>query len=206
MSLIDTLDVGSRWGKLRLVGNSSIAQSTIAVPILGYFILFNSDIVEYLRLHTDFCGGKACGVSWRLYFLYFGCCFIAVGASVYSLLCPTVAKIYPGASDFFEAEKTYFSGPENLKYLFELIEKQKGAPAKDPFELKLHIVAARAALNSAHVHALADVMGEYYVLQNVSRRLARILSLLAYGLGILLILVPTALTFVQVLERVLRQP
>jgi len=201
MSAIDMLDVSSRWGKLRLIGNSSIAQSTIAVPILGYFILFNSDIVEYLRLHTDFCVGKACGVSSRLYFLYFGCFFIAIGASVYSTMCPTVAKIYPGASDFFEAEKAYFSGPNNLKYLFDLIQKQKGAPAEDPFDLRIHIVGSRAALNSAHVHALADIMGEYYVLQNVSKRPARILSLLAYGLGILLILVPTVLTFVQVLLR-----
>ncbi|QOZ07798.1 hypothetical protein [Bradyrhizobium sp. CCBAU 51765] len=205
MLAIDMLDVSSRWAKLRLIGNSSVAKSTIAVPILGYFILFNSDVVEYLRLHTDFCAGKACGVSWRLYFLYFGCFFVAIGASTYALFCPTVAKIYPGASDFFEAEKTYFSGPRNLDYLFGLIEKQKGAPAKDPFDLKFNVIAEHKALASDNLHALADVMGEYYVLQNISKRPARIISLLAYSLGIFLILVPTVLTFVQVFERALQQ-
>jgi hypothetical protein len=206
MSFIDALDVRSRWGKLRPIGNSSIAQSTIAVPILGYFILFNSYVVEYLRLHADFCQGKACGVSWRLYSLYFGCFFVAVGASIYGLFCPTVTKIYPGASEFFEAEKTYFSGPGNLRYLFALIEKEKGSPASDPFQLKIHIIAAHAALNAAHVHALADLMGEYYVLQNVSKRFSRMLSFLSYCLGIALILVPTLLTFLQVFKRAIGAP
>lgn len=204
MPAFEVLNVKSRWGKLRLLGNSSIAQLTIAVPILGYFILFNSYVVEYLHLHTDFCQGKGCDVSWRLYFLYFGCFFVAIGASVYGLFCPTVAKIYPGASDFFEAEKTYFSGPNNLKYLFDLIEKEKGAPAADPFQLRTHIIDAHAALNSAHVQALADVMGEYYVLQNISNRGMRIISFLSYSAGISLILVPTLITFFQVLERATR--
>jgi hypothetical protein len=204
MSAFDVFDFKSRWGKLRLLGNSSIAQSTIAVPILGYFILFNSDVVEYLRLHTDFCQGKGCGISWRLYFLYFGCFFVAIGASVYGLFCPTIAKIYPGASDFFEAEKTYFSGPSNLKYLFDLIEKEKGGPVADPFQLKTHIIAAHAALNAAHVQALADIMGEYYVLQNTCKRGTRILSFLSYCCGIGLILVPTFLTFFQILARAIQ--
>jgi hypothetical protein len=204
MSVLGALDLRSRWGKLRLLGNSSIAQSTIAVPILGYFILFNSDVVEYLRIHTDFCEGRGCGVSWRLYFLYFGCFFVAIGASVYGVFCPTVAKIYQGASNFFEAEKTYFSGPSNLKYLFELIEKEKGAPAADPFQLKTHIIAAHAALNTAHAPALADIMGEYYVLQNISKRRMRILSFLSYCFGIGLILVPTFFTFSQILVRAIQ--
>jgi hypothetical protein len=195
MAALEALDVKSRWAKLRLLGNSSIARLTIVVPILGYFILFNSNVVEHLRFHTDFCEGRGCDVSWRLYFLYFGCFFVAIGASVYGLFCPTVAKIYPGASDFFEAEKTYFSAPSNLKYLFDLIEKQRGSPAADPFQLKTQIIGKHAALNSAHVQALADVMGEYYVLQNISNRGMRIVSFSSYSIGIGLVLVPTLITF-----------
>jgi hypothetical protein len=195
------LDRKARWGKLRLLGNSHIAQSTIAVPILGYFILFNADVVEYLRLHSDFCQGKGCRVSWRLYFIYFGCFFVAIGAAIYGLYCPAVAKIYPGASDFFEAEKTYFSAPSNLKYLFDLIEEEKGAPAVDNFQLKTHIIEARAAVNAAHVQTIAEVMGEYYVVKNVSNRPMRVLSFLSYCTGIGLILIPTLVTFLQVLAR-----
>lgn len=196
---LKSINTASTWSKLRLLGNSHIAQSTIAVPILGYLILFNANIIDYLRLHTDFCEGAACSVSWRLYFIYFGCFFISIGASIFGLMCPSVTKKYGGASDFFEAERTYFSSPDNLNYLFKIIEEEKGSPANDPFELKIHIIGKHAALNAAHTHAIADVLGEYYILKNSSRPRYRILSLLAYAFGIALLLVPTIFTFIQVL-------
>jgi hypothetical protein len=199
MTIFKSVDQMATWAKLRLFGNSHIAQATIAVPILGYFILFNADIVNYLRLHSDFCnGGTACGPSWRLYFIYFGCFFVAIGASIYGLRCPTVIKEYSGAANFFESEKVYFSAPSNLKYLFELIEKEKGSPPNDPFELRQHIVDRHAAINLSHTQALAEPMGEYYVLKNLSNLKSRVASFLSYGLGILCLLVPTIITFAQV--------
>lgn len=189
------------WVKLRFIGNSRLAQLSIGVPVLGYFILFNSAIVEYLKLHSDFCKGTACGVSWRLYFFYFGGCFFALGAGIYGLCCPSVIKVHKSGSDYFESEKTYFSSPGNLKYLFSQIEATKKAPAEDRFQLKTHIVEKYAALNSAHIHALADVMAEYYVLQNNRFSKLRVLCLLAYYAGGFLLLIPTAVTFIQVFIR-----
>jgi hypothetical protein len=91
--IIDALDRQSTWSKLRLLGNSHIAQATLVVPLLGYFLLFNENIFEYLRLHVNFCAKPACAVSWRLQLLYFGSFFIAIGAGIYGLRCPTVVKM-----------------------------------------------------------------------------------------------------------------
>jgi hypothetical protein len=202
-SLLGFLDESSRWAKLRLFGNSHIAQATIAVPILGYFLLFNQYLLEYLRLHSSFCAAPACSPSWRLQLLYFGCFFMALGAAIYAIRCPTVVKIYSGASNFFEAEKMYFSAPRNLAYLFGLIERDGGKPAADPFNLQ-SLIANHAALNQAHLSALADVMANYYVLQNTSRRISRIAVLLAYSLGVFLLLIPTVVTFFQILFQATR--
>jgi hypothetical protein len=75
-----------RWNSLRGIGNSPVARASIAVPILGYLILFHRDLIDYLKMHAQFCDG--CTVSWRLHFLYFGSCFFALGALVYGFYCP----------------------------------------------------------------------------------------------------------------------
>ena len=201
-AIISPLEDPSRWAKLRLLGNSHVVQATIAVPILGYFLLFNAQVVEYLHLHTNFCSGSACGASWRLHFLYFGSFFVAVGASIFAIRCPSVIKIYSGASDFFENEKMYFTAPKNLQYLFRIIEEEKDAPALDPFNMK-KFAAENRGVSAEHIYSLADVMGEYYVLQNVSRRRSRYLTFVSYTIGFCLLAVPTVGTFLQVLWAVL---
>jgi len=61
---------------------------TIAIPLVGYSIIFNESLLHYLDLsrelfgqpHTS--GASAAHVSWRLLVLYFGLCFIAAGAAL----------------------------------------------------------------------------------------------------------------------------
>lgn len=65
MRTIASLDHQSRWSVLRRLGNSTIAKATIAVPLVGYLLLFNGEIVKFLSLHTDFAGrpvaARRCG-------------------------------------------------------------------------------------------------------------------------------------------------
>jgi hypothetical protein len=160
----------SRWNRLRLFGNSTVARATIAVPVLGYFLLFNERVLGYLRLHTAFCAGVGCEVSWRLYFIYFGCCWVAVGSALYWWLCPLLIKKYSGGPEFFEAEKAYHSQPGNLKYLFDEIEKVKGEPASDPNHLMTAIINNKSGLKPEDINMLADPMREHYCLQNRMQR------------------------------------
>jgi hypothetical protein len=111
-------------------------------------------------------------------------------------------KRYPGASDFFEAEKTYFTQPENLEFLFGLIETEKGAVPVDTFHLQDTIIKNRAAVSLDHINTLSGVMGEHYVLQIYSRPYSRISVWFTYKIGVALLLVPTFYTFWQVLSRV----
>jgi hypothetical protein len=200
METFSKLTIASRWNRLRVIGNSTVARSTIAIPIIGYFIIFNSYVVDYLQLHTAFCQGSACGVSWRLYLLYFGACSFALGAALYGLYCPTIVKEYAGASEYFEAEKAYFTQPSNLRYLFKLIEQTKGEPAEDPRRLATEVVANQA-IPQGRINELASVMGEHYVLQIYSHPHIRIGILLAYSIGTVFLVIPSVATFVQVAWR-----
>lgn len=195
MSIVAWLEHRSRWSVLRGLGNSSIAKATIAVPLVGYLLLFNKEIVQFLSLHTDFCRPGSCGPSLRLLLLYLGCCSIAIGTALYGLRCPTLIKKYDSAAGFFEAEKVYFCQPRNLDYLQKLIERgtETEPLAKDA---PMFSYNGRSGVDP---NSLADPMGELYRVLNVSDLKFRLPALLLYYLGIAIILVPTAMTFFQVI-------
>lgn len=93
------------WNRLRAIGNSPAAKSAIIVPVLGYFVLFNDEIVRWLRLHAGICGEQGCDVTWRLAFLYFGGCAFAVGAIIYGALCPPQIRKYGDATEYIAGEQ-----------------------------------------------------------------------------------------------------
>jgi hypothetical protein len=192
----NTIEYSARWNNLRDMGNSYVAKASIAVPILGYLILFQSDLIEFLKMHVSVC--KDCSVPWRLHTFYFASCFVAMGSVMYAWRCPPLIKKYAGATDFFEAEKNYFCNPGNLKYLFRLIRRDKGADPEDPDNLE-NLADGGIALSGGHLTALAGVMGEHYIRQNRNRPNVRIIIFSAYIFGFLILGAAAVITFFQIL-------
>jgi hypothetical protein len=195
-----SLGYKSRWNNLRSIGNSPIARASIAVPILGYIIVFHRDLIDYLKIHSNFCDG--CSVSWRLHFLYFGSCFFAVGSVLYGLVCPALIKKYAGATEFFEGEKYYFTNPRNFAYLRSLIRHDRKTHKYDPTVLAS--LGERGTGDPNDLYFLGGVMGEYYVLQNMSYPRTRLAVGFCYVAGSILLFIPTAWTFGQVLYQAVR--
>lgn len=186
-----------RWNDLRRIGNSSIARASVAVPVLGYLILFHSDLINYLKLHSSFCND--CTVSWRIYALYFACCCFAVGSVIYAIWCPQLIKSYQTSREFFEAEKTYFCDGINLEYLFHLFERENKRPA-DPYNLATRAKAS-ATITAPEMTQLSSLMGQFYFIQNRKAFSARVAVYIAYALGFLSLGIPAVLTFVEILKR-----
>lgn len=184
-----------RWNDLRRIGNSPIARASIAVPVLGYLILFNFKVIEFLKLHASAC--QDCAVPWRLHLFYFACCCFAFGSVVYAWRCPLVIKKYGVANDYFETEKNYFRG--NLRYLFHQFE-QEGLDPFDPTDLR-SLALQRFNLHPDRTHELVGLMGQFYFVENRKEFASRMTVAIAYGLGFLFLAIPTAWTFGQVLYR-----
>jgi hypothetical protein len=178
------------------MGNSLAARASIVVPLVGYFILFNSDVVDFLRLHSSICSGRACEVSWRLLMLYFGGSLYGLGGAVYGLFCPDVIKSFSNAADYLNAQSDYFSNRNNLLYLLDRLVKLGGTvPATIDREVNNRMLPGRIFIK----HELAEVMGHYYIALNYSRYRARLICFVSFWLGLALISVPTVFTFAQVL-------
>jgi hypothetical protein len=128
--------------------------------------------------------------------LYLGCCSIAVGTALYGLRCPTLIKKYDSAAAFFEAEKAYFCQPRNLDYLLKLI---KSGTDTEPLDRNAPNFDYNREGPNVDPSALADPMGELYRILNVSHQWTRLLAIISYYVGILILLIPAAMTFVQVI-------
>jgi hypothetical protein len=108
------LDHQSRWDELRTIGNSRLVKLTIIVPLIGYMILFNDQLVKYLELSSPYfrdvflSGETGSGTTWslayRLYCFYFGFTALAIGALVYEFRCPKLVQTYGSAAEFYRVE------------------------------------------------------------------------------------------------------
>jgi hypothetical protein len=84
------------WSRLRGVGKSSAAKITVFLPLIGYLIIFNRDVADFLHLASEFAGGadRQFGVAPKLMLVYLGGCSVALGQVIYGVFCPAEVKAY----------------------------------------------------------------------------------------------------------------
>ena len=99
-----------RWTTLRSIGNLRVVQLTILVPVIGYFILFNDELVQNLEFsnqvipRADQHAGLSTGTLLKLMSLYFGLCLIAVGSALFSVFCPRLIRRYQDFAEYAATE------------------------------------------------------------------------------------------------------
>jgi hypothetical protein len=66
------------WTTLREIGNLSAVKLTILLPAIGYLIIFNENVIEYLKLSPELgLDSQSSTISIRLLTIYFGLTFVA---------------------------------------------------------------------------------------------------------------------------------
>jgi hypothetical protein len=99
-----------QWTTLRSIGSLRIVQLTILVPVIGYFILFNDELVQRLEFsnqvipRADHHAGLSNGTLLKLMSLYFGLCFVGLGSALFSALCPALVRRYQHFSEYAASE------------------------------------------------------------------------------------------------------
>ena len=85
------------------------------IPIIGYFLIFNENVVGYLRLADEVLRGEGGGSVrpdvgfFRLQLVYFGLCFYAIASALYQLFCPPEVKGFPTDVDYVDRYRTNIS-------------------------------------------------------------------------------------------------
>ena len=100
-----------RWDDLQRLSKQGIIKLTIAMPIVGYFILFNESLQQHLELSELYVFQSDAWTALRLYALYFGLVFIAAASLLFQLRCPSVVKAHGPIYEFKDKE-----GPTSGEY------------------------------------------------------------------------------------------
>jgi hypothetical protein len=101
-----TKTVARPWSDLRGISNSNAAKSTILIPLVGYWILFNVYIVKWLHLAEQVDGAAVSSdqIPKRILWFYMGLCLVAVGTFVYAVRCPPEVKKYGDFKDYVNGD------------------------------------------------------------------------------------------------------
>lgn len=94
------------WSKYVFLFDGWIAKCSMAVPIIGYLILFNDSISQHLsfnRLAGEHASSFGLSPAARLKFIYFGLIFLGSSNILYRIQRPNVLRI--GVDEFSYVEK-----------------------------------------------------------------------------------------------------
>ena len=209
------------WDSLRALGSSRLVQFTVVLPVIGYLILFSSELREYFVLVVDRdapldVSGTPQPIFWRLYFLYFGFCFVAVASVIFSWKCPSEVNTHGAGFTFLEREGPAVSEMRLESFREYVIrayfEARYGRRAAKVFYEQPKLGASDAAdevraqysewLDVLEAMVRNDLLLEYFVALKMSRKPWRIASRTCYDIGFVLLTVPTLHVFYSVVVAV----
>jgi hypothetical protein len=199
-----------RWTKLRALGNSPAVRLTILIPIVGYLVLLNENVLQYLDLSREVYGVNAQAaaappistthVTWQLLFVYFGLSTVALAATLYALFCPEPVKRYPSSIDMV-AHAMGHTGDSFLDSAESEVKKESLislVPLRNRFDERIRASTSPAETKEALTTYHRDTLHVFFVLLDHRGRAARLATFYCYIVGFAVLGVPATYTFYRV--------
>jgi hypothetical protein len=206
MSLVSDLP---NWTSLRAIGNSSAVKLTVFIPLIGYLILFNATVVQYLHLANQFVGNtpESNNISVRLLLVYFGLCLLAAGSALYSFFCPPEIKQYPTATSYVGADRNNI-GDVGFESIQEQLLKSRHFADRynklhNRFDQEISEELDTEREKRARDQADIAILNLYFEYLNQSYPWWRMLSGLSFITGLTFLAIPSISFFIRVVELVL---
>jgi len=189
------------WVRLRFVSNSTAAKATIVVPLIGYLIIFNETIAQFLNLARSVEAHNGAEVSYRLILIYLGLCAISVGVLIYGSFCPDEVKQYPSASAYVLGDGPSLRGYviNNIGKLLEM-SAQRPTLAASSDELQEKSRRGLPIADEDYERYRIEVLHLHFEYLNESHPLARKFCFGFYVLGFGLLAIPSAIVFWRVIR------
>jgi len=106
------------WEGLKIIGSSKVVGFTALIPFIGYLLLFNENLINYISISEHVIGYKVAlkeSIS-RLYYLYFGLSFLGLSSIAFAFFCPVEIKGITSEYEYLEKEVNVMTY-ERLKQL-----------------------------------------------------------------------------------------
>lgn len=180
--------VYTSWGITRSILNIVPQSTAVFVPLLGYAILFNDFMLNFISFNT--LTGAEQGVSEsQIRMTYFGLIIISIARVMYSIRCNSIVRRHENAAYYYRDELSNTSYDEVENALKSILE-EKSADEHLSSDLNNHSVRMKAAnaiyskLDNAHL-------------------LSRIICLFLAFLGLIMLTYPSFILFFRVVAAIL---
>ena len=115
------------WSSLRALGQSKVVALTILIPFIGWLIIFNQQVLQWLNVMPVIVGSNALADKStpsaeslsRLYWTYFGLLLLGLASFLFQILCPTEVRKYADSNDYVEKELEHTTDHRARQYLVE---------------------------------------------------------------------------------------
>ena len=216
------------WIVARSLGRLKLVQWTIAVPLVGYLILFNETLVGHLGLSSSVTGisphtsGLSQGATFRLICIYFGLTFLGIGSVLFMVFCPTIIREHESAQSFtrdeldlltfatiqkFAAEHDALTGGNSVNSFNQIVEEHvhyiSVIEAID-YSLPSNVSPTEARLRIQELlerrrRRATNLLRDLFTVTAHSRRAAAWTILTFFALGLLFLSIPGIWLFCRVL-------
>lgn len=195
------------WDQLKKIGQSRLLSLTMIVPFLGYLILFNQVLNEWLInsyrflsldiIQLEVAGGRNKVIASQLYFIYYGLSLLGVASMFFYLFCPVSMKEYSSEYQFVHQElgiMTVFRAKKIIRML-RIRCKNDNAVMNQLNSINCQSLAEEKWLNKADSCLLLSV---FWQQDSLHHGFIRWLVSILYLLGFFVLSIPSLKTFFYV--------
>ncbi|MBX3533933.1 MAG: hypothetical protein KF826_06250 [Xanthobacteraceae bacterium] len=215
-----TFSYNYRWSDYVFLFDGWMAKTAIAVPFVGYLILFNDSVSQHLffnNLARESSIGFGISSTTRLKFIYYGLIFLGLAAIIYRIRRPYVMRVGTNQFGYVEKALTHFTvsayidihgairheGHHSLhgKYYDAEYEQfvDMALGSKDSFGHRDGRSANWLEAKSRYEGLLRSMLIENFLRNVVKRRISLTICLIFATVGYLLLAVPSVDLFIKVL-------
>lgn len=187
------------WHLLRSIGNSRAAKLTVLIPLIGYLILLNDSVVAHLGLF----GEAADATLTRLLAIYCGLVFVAIASVIFAACCPREVKRYASSEEYVAGDEPFMSDKQiavmqRRLEIGDAVAREEYAGYNEYYDTRsspdLEELRRRARqLNRIQMNLLFEMLER-------SCPVARWAAAVSYLVGLILLLVPSAMVFGKVVS------
>jgi hypothetical protein len=204
--VVKWLETQSRWSELRALGQSNLVRASVLMPAFGYILLLNENAHQYLTIKYDGWLLHYLPSVWRIWFLFYGTFSLALGSILFSVFCPVDIKRYWTAFEMVDAERDHRTGQSQTQRLSQEVKALYAKMSRwedSIFSLsRLRPDLPNLGVNTAPGLESGDQWGlaliHVWTVNDIRRPAVRIATLFLFGVGLTLLAVPAAITFLQV--------
>lgn len=202
------------WTFLRGFGVSGLSNVIVMTPFIGYLILYNSHLSQYLGglggLLEEQPAAQECkqyiAFPLKLNLFYLGTFAMGVSALIFKIAAPREIKLYKDVNEFIEKERPYMTA-RRVRSMYRTVNYRRPRIGLELVQ-KTHWFETKVPISKASIEfsqnknedAILDLLRSFFQAQDRhSRRLAVMLCLITLIIGGFLIVIPSVSFTIRIL-------